>query len=181
MNSRVIINGTIHSPYFIFLRTVTTYADRDLLQRFGLPEYRSITDPPRLGRHVCITNDDHWTHIADDWFYTLWHMPATRQAIAEIAVHCDVFTCSVGESDESYDFGYYRNGRFVRSYVVDDPQWRGGKVVQDIGQRIHSEWEAKQHKDQLQIVLSIASSLGIDLRHESKHLRFYAPPHATKY
>ena len=44
--------------------------------------------------------------VADDWHYTLWHMPSTRPALQALGRGCDVFACSVGDCDRSFDFAY---------------------------------------------------------------------------
>jgi hypothetical protein len=84
MASSLFIDGELHAPHFIFLRCAGQYSDAELLGRFGLPTYRPTKEAPRLGRYAILADDGEWTMIADDWYYTLWHMPSTRPTLAAL-------------------------------------------------------------------------------------------------
>src|SRR5262249_33388438 len=92
------------------------------------------------------------------WYYTLWHMRSTRPTLQALGRSCDVFACSIGDCDHSFDFVYYRGGRLVRQYVVEDPDFRGGRVVENTGEPLPGEaaafgsrtswgscWESRPH------------------------------------
>lgn len=113
--------------------------------------------------------------IADDWYYTLWHMTSTRPAIALLGESCDVFACSVGDCDHSFDFLYYRDGHLVRRYVVADPDFRGGRIVENFGDPLKGEETALKQDDELKIVKQIARSLGIKIDYGENEIRIYAP------
>lgn len=176
MSDALLIDGVLHAPHFIFIRCGGELSDLELLDRFGLSGYERGAWPPGFRRHVLITNDEEWTHVCDDWFYSLWHMPSTRETIADIASEYDVFACSAGDSDQSWEFVYYRHGRLLRRYVVDDPNYRGGVVVEDLGIPLEGEEEAMKLTDGLTIALRLASTLGVDVRHADKEIRVYAKP-----
>jgi hypothetical protein len=171
-------NGTISSPFLIFVRCARQLSDEELLQRLGIVGF--VRDPKPADNVSCVylTEDNLWTHIADDWCYTLWHMRTIREAIAGLAKQFEIFTCSVGDSDHSFDFAYYCNGTLFRKYVVMDPHWKGGEVVQDIGTRLPGEDEALKLPDETDRVLFLASLLGIDLQHELDRIRVYSRPRA---
>src|SRR4051794_24185869 len=97
------IRGELHAPYFIFLRCADKYSDLEILRQFMLLKYRP-TALPAIDRYAIIANDTQWTMIADDWFYTMYHMPSTRLAVELLAKDFDVFTCAVGDSDHSFEF-----------------------------------------------------------------------------
>jgi hypothetical protein len=174
--SPLIVHGRLHAPYFIFLRCAGRYSDSDLLQRFGLADYRPRKGLPDRGRYAILAADGQWSLIADDWRYTLWHKPSTRPALVALAETCDVFACSVGDCDRSFDFVYYRDARLVRRFVVADPHFQGGVVVEDMGQPLPGEATAFQQSDEFTIVLGIANSLGIKTDFSERDLRAYAPP-----
>jgi hypothetical protein len=174
--SPLIVHGRLHAPYFIFLRCAGRYSDSDLLQNFGLADYRPRKGLPDFGRYAILAADGQWSLIADDWHYTLWHKPSTRPLLANLGETCELFACSVGECDRSFDFVYYRDARLVRRYVVADPHFQGGVVVENIGQPLPGESAAFQQSDELEIVLVIARSLGIPTDYSEHDLRIYSPP-----
>jgi hypothetical protein len=169
------VAGRLHAPYFIFVRGEGQYSDADLLRLLGLSAYRPTRTPPRRRRYAILADDGPWTMIADDWHYTLWHMPSTRPALQELGRSCDVFAASVGDCDHSFDFVFYRGGHLVRRYVVADPDFRGGSVVEDTGTPLPGESAAFREEDELRIVLGVAASLGIRTDYEVRDIRVYAP------
>ncbi|HEX8916585.1 MAG TPA: hypothetical protein VF796_29815 [Humisphaera sp.] len=176
MARSLIVEGRLHAPYFIFVRAGGTYADDDLLRLFGLTGYRPTSPLPRHGPYALLADDGPWKLLADDWSYTLWHLPTTRPTIESLGRRCDVFACSVGDSDHSFDFAYHRGGRLVRRYVVEDPDHRGGRVVEDVGEPLPGEADAFEGPDELDIVLGVARSLGIRAPVADRDVRVYAPP-----
>jgi hypothetical protein len=175
MTSSLFIHGELHAPHFIFLRSAGKYSDTDLLHWFGLSTYRRTKTAAPPGRYALLANDGQWTLIADDWYYTLWHMRSTRSTLAALAQNCDVFACSVGDCDQSFDFVYYRASHLVRKYVVADPHFRGGVVVENIGKPLPGESAAFKQPGELRIVLGIAASLGIKTDYTERDIRVYAP------
>jgi hypothetical protein len=165
--------GILHSPYFIFMRCAGTYSDADLLHKFGLTNYTRTRKVPGFGPYTLIAHDGTWTMLADDWRYTLWHMESTRPAIATLAKSFETYACSVGDCDRSFDFIYYHEGRLVRKYVVTDPDFRGGRVVENVGHALPGESDAFQHKYESRIVLAIATSLGIQVPCDESQVRIY--------
>ena len=166
----------LHAPYFIFLRCAGKYSDAELLAKFVLGAYRPATaeTPPR-GRYAVFADDGQWTLLADDWYYTLWQQPDARSTIEALANECDIFACSVGDCDRSFDFFYYRQSQLVRKYVVADPHCRGGTVVQNVGYPLPAEAAALQLEDETEIVLTIAASLGIKTNYTEQQVRIYVP------
>jgi hypothetical protein len=112
----------IHSGFFIFIRHPHTYSDADILAHFNLASYRRSLNVARLDRYAVLVDDDEWTTVADDLYYTLWNMSTTRQVIEDIAKHHDVFACAEGDCDRSFDYMYFRNGHLARRYEVSSPQ-----------------------------------------------------------
>src|SRR5262249_8240553 len=91
MSDSLFVRGQLHAPYFIFVRCAGKYSDADLLLRLGLSAYRRTKTARYLGHYAIVADDGQWTMIANDWYYTLWHMPSTRPALEELGRNCDVF------------------------------------------------------------------------------------------
>jgi hypothetical protein len=175
MEKPFFVHGKLHTPFYVFIRSAGAYSDADLLRHFGLSAYRRTTAPLQLGRYAILADDGPWTMIADDWYYTLWHTPSTRPAIAALGERHDVFACSVGDCDHSFDFDCYRDGRLARRYVVVDPDFQRGRVVENVGAPLPGEATAFALPGELQTVLEIARSLGIKTEYAEDELRVYAP------
>jgi hypothetical protein len=177
MTRSLVIHGRLHAPYFIFVRDERRYADADWLRLFGLGSYLPTQSAPRLGRYAVLADDGSWTMIADDWYYTLWHMPSTRPVLHRLGRRrgCEVFAGSVGDCDRSFDFVYYSEGRLVRRYVVVDPDFRGGRVAENTGEPLPGEADAFSEPDELSVVLSVAASLGIKTDYTDRDLRVHVP------
>jgi len=158
------------------MRCAGQYSDADLLAKFGIHHYKRVAKPPRHGPHATFFDSGEWTMLADDWYYTLWHMKTTRPAIKRLSQFSDIYACSIGDCDHSFDFIYYQGGKLVRKYVVADPDFKSSNVVKDIGQQLPGEPEALKLDGQLETVLSISDALGIQGPVPGDKLRFYASP-----
>lgn len=177
----LVIHETLHAPYFIFVRCGRSLKDADLLRRFGLSKYVRGRFAPQTGLYSVLANDGAWTMLADNWHYMLWRRESKRKAIELLATDFDVFTCSVGDSNQSFDFDYYRDGMLVRRYVVTDPDYSGGSVTQDIGARLTDEADIlANNNDQLAKVLSLAKSIGIKTDYAEDELRVYVAPEVVR-
>lgn len=171
----VFVRGELRSPYYIFVRASGNKTDADLLRELGLGSYVRREKAPQFGRYAILADDGQWTLIADDGHYTLWNRPTTRPVIADWAQHYDVFTCSIGDCDRSFDFTYYRDGKLARACGVADPDNGGGTVWENIGAPLSAEPQAFQLADERHTVLAIAASLGIQTRYGEAEVRIYAP------
>lgn len=95
-------------------------SDHDFMHLFGITMYDSASLPLTMQRsHIVFANDHAWTHIADDYFYSLWHNPQIANAIATLSTQYDVFWSMIGDSDDSFAFESYQGGTLVRKYVYE--------------------------------------------------------------
>lgn len=122
-------------------------------------------------RYLYITEDENWKHLMDDWLYTLWFDKKAKLKIENLSNEFDIFCCSVGDSDSSFDFVFYQNGIKKREYFVEDPFLNGGKVIKNLGEVFEVEEIALLKKDQFKKVLLIADSLGINIKHNLEKIR----------
>jgi len=131
----------LHTPFMLFVRSFNTLSDDELLTLFGLRDYQKMSPPlPFLGWHVVFANDNEWVHIADDFRYTLWQSPKTAEVVEELSRSYDVFRCSIGDIDESFEFEYYQNGNLIRKFTFEHNVLERTEIVTvDIGQRLTGE------------------------------------------
>jgi hypothetical protein len=170
----LLFDGRLHSPFFIFIRQPHGYSDFDILANFQLGSYRRSTATSRLGRHAILSAAGNWTMVADDWRYTLWHMPSTRTVLEAIAKSHEVFTCSVGDCDLSFDYAHYQVGNLKRKYVVSSPHFTDRVVVEDFGAPSSDEVQLPQQAGD-NPGIELAERMGIQTRFTSDSLRIYVP------
>ncbi|MFK7904949.1 MAG: hypothetical protein AB8B69_07485 [Chitinophagales bacterium] len=174
-----LIKNTFCSPYFIFIKEGFKITDQELLQRLDLKGYELVTDKEVKQSELegkwtlFLTEDSQWTHLMDNWFYTLWHDTKLRNRIKNLSADFDIFYCYGGDCDESLGFVYYQNGALVREYIVEDPNFRGSKVVRDFGAPFTIEKTVSEETNPFFRVLSIAKSIGIDIQHRLEDIRPY--------
>ena len=172
-----IYSGRIHAPYFIFIEGGMVYSDEQVMRLLGIKGFVPSSNLAYPGRFLHITDDGRWLHVVDDWFYTQWHSRKIRLNIAKLASKHDIFTCSVGDSDHSFDFEYYKGGLLVRRYVVEDPKYLRGTVVVDFGSPLQGESAAFENLDELEKVLGVARSVGVIIDHKPEKTRSFTKPH----
>ena len=179
-NTCKIVQGHIHSPFFIFMRTGGQMRDEELLKLLGLDDFSTATSEiGQLQPHLFITQDEHWTHLADDWCYSLWCKGGYQlvQKLHEQIPDIPIFACSVGEADWAFDFAYYDSGKLLRRYVVEDTGYsiKTRRVVEDFGTPLPKETPLSGVGNDDQVyVLGLASGLGVNLIHDSNRIRCYA-------
>lgn len=122
--------GFLHTPFMIYVRSYNTLSDEDFMKLLGLQDYQKISPPlPYFGWHIVFANDIEWTHIADDCRYTLWHSPKTPKAVKELSKNYDVFRCSIGDIDDSFEFECYQNGNLIRKFVFEHDVFKNTHTV----------------------------------------------------
>ncbi|MFT5618169.1 MAG: hypothetical protein ACI85I_001400 [Arenicella sp.] len=168
------------APYFIFIKGINEMNDKDVLElldlgKGNLVETTEAEDGEYLDDENCtyIYKCRNWVHIMDSWFYSLYHSQKLRSRIEELGKSYEIFTCSVGDSDRSFDFRYFKNGEKVREYIVDSPNYNDQIVRIDFGSALSSEKEALQKKDESDTVLHIAESLGVQLPKSAEGIKCY--------
>ena len=160
------INNRVFSPYLVFIKCARIYENHDLLKLLGLNNHNAIEAEDDVASYFYIARCDEWVHVIDDWFYTLWYSKNFRRNIGNLAKSYDVFTCSIGESDDSFDFEYYKNGELVRKFVVEDPDDAEKIITENYGAPLYCEAAALSQDDNMDKVLYIAKSLGINVNYD---------------
>ena len=167
-------NGRLHSPFRIFVAGLPASNISDVLRLFRLDDYRPKT-ANSMDRQIAVAELDHWTLFADDWFYTLWHMPTTNDAVREIAMDHRVYTDHVGDCDESYGFAILSAGQYVRRIHVDSPNYSDQKVAIDVGPALNMEPADRCTDDIEGYVDAVARSIGIRLPSPADRIYAFGP------
>jgi hypothetical protein len=174
-----ITGGHIHAPYFIFIDGGSAYTDEEVMKLLGIEGFNVANRLEFPNQFLHITNNGQWLHLADDWLYSQWHSKSIRDRIVKLAATHDIFTCSVGDADHSFDFEYYRDGKLIRHYVVEDMSYDGGQVTKDFGEPLPGEVDAFRHNDEIDRVLAVARSIGIVIDHTPENIRSFTKSDRT--
>ncbi|MEO0606204.1 MAG: hypothetical protein AAF211_32545 [Myxococcota bacterium] len=109
----------LHSPFVIAVRA--RVERRSLVETLGMGDWVEHAPPlgPSFDRWLVVLESPRWTAAADSWHYTLWHDPELPRRLERLAEVGDVLAFAMGDSDESWDFWYFRDGERVRRRVVE--------------------------------------------------------------
>ena len=172
-------SSTFDAPFYVFIEASKEQIPRVLKEltlnewtALELNNFDSLIDSNN--RHFFLTTKGNWIHIMDDWNYTLWFDSEFISRLTKLSSDFKIFTCSIGDSDNSFDFRLFRKGRITREYVVEDPNHDGGHIAKNIGEPLDGEREALKKVDITDRVLSIASNLGIDIVHETNKITAFS-------
>ena len=168
-------NGIVFSPFYVFIKGVNKLTDIEILDFFRIQNAEIVKngDVKNKTTSLFITEDSNWIHIMDFWDYCLYHNENENKRIIKLAEKFDIYTCSVGDSDHSFDFKYFKNGQLFREYIVEDPEYKGGQLTKDYGTKLMNEENALLLEDELDKVLEIANGIGIRFAHTKEKIRHY--------
>ena len=127
--------------------------------------------------YLRVTRDKEWIHIMDNWLYSLWQSDDFQHRVDKLGEKYDIFYCSVGDSDDGFDFTYYENGKLRRKYLVSD-YFTHLEITQNIGNPLPFEEDNLKKLDELGKVISIAKSIGIEINHKLENIVCYQYEHA---
>ena len=166
----IIRNKVFDSPFYIFINSEKDET-KHILEVLGLDKWNLIVNNnfdnffKSPNKHFYTTWIDGWFHIMDDWNYSLWHDKTLSSNLQKLSQQYRIFTCSIGDIDESFDFRLYDKGELQREYVVEDFKLNGGEVIRNLGKPLKGETEALKIRDLSDKVIRIAQSIGINTLH----------------
>ena len=176
-------NGSFLASYYIFIRDGFKIREEELLERLGLLEYKLLDNEwkrnPKIllrkrKKHIFLAEVENWKHLMDDFTYSLRFNPDFENKLNALSKSFDIFCCSIGDIDESFDFKYFENGALKREYIVEDPKFNGGEITKNFGQPLGNETVALEKKDLQDKVLSIAKLIGINTNHQLEKISCYS-------
>jgi len=96
----------------------------------------------------------------------------------------NVFTCSFGDADDSFDFEYYEESKLRRRYVFIDPHYSHpdykGYVALDYGTALPSEEKLLEEVGMYEKIGGIAGALGIETDERNLSIRTYSKPYPKR-
>ncbi len=155
-------SGRLHTPFRIFVSNLGIDQHYDMIKSLGLTRYK-LCDPNLMQRQVIIVALGNWTLFADDLFYTLWNSHLTMHVIAKTAQSHDIYYDIVGDCDESYEFGLYRDGVLIRQIHVASPNYSDQIVKVQTGMPLAVESEDRMTDNIEEYVDTIARFVGVRL------------------
>lgn len=171
-------NEHLYAPFFIFIKCGKEVDEVELLEELGIntETLELTTAENHFDSGVYLTQQEEWLHLMDNWLYTLWYSKTIRSKIELLARKYDIFYCSVGDIDHSFDFVYYQGGKLRRKYVVVDPTCQKREIETDMGDPFPEEAAALEFPDAMDVVIKLARSIGVSIHHTPENLRFYSMP-----
>lgn len=157
------------SPFYIFVKAQGLLDSAKLFSSLGvkvdkssrtemLPFAREKRFPPP---EVFYARLGEWGCVMDSFWYGLWHTKEVWINIERLGEKYEVFCFSVGDSDCSYDFAYYKDGKKVRELVIIDPEYNNPKVSVDFGDKLDGE-KGTDINGSIKSLLNLGQSLGIN-------------------
>jgi len=174
-----ITEGIFHTPFYIIIRSENKINQDNVLEKLNLKNYKFVEDENERhndlqeARKLFIYDNFGWIHIMDDWFYTLWHNKEIRNTLIILGKEFEIFYFSIGDSDESLEFVYYKNGELKRKFIRDDFDFKGGEIKENIGTPFECEKICMKSIDPYDKVKPIINSIGIKLSYETREIKCY--------
>jgi hypothetical protein len=180
----MIPENTIFAPYYIFIKKTDPKSDLELIKLLGLEGYvynsrKSDFNEEHFTSVLHITECANWFHIIDNWFYNMWHAHQNAKNnnnvdfIAEVGKQYDLFTCMVGDSDDTIQYIYYKAGKLLRKYIYEEHIDGSVRKEESHGEILPGEKQAETIKENHHFALNIATALGINLKHKPTETRCY--------
>lgn len=173
----LIRNGTFIAPFYVFIKCPETQTS-GILSELKLAEWKLFDGPlgqsfQRDYRHFYLARSKDWLHIMDDGYYTLWNDQTFREIIPRLSRRFPIFTCWVGDTEDSFGFQLFLKEQLVREYVVEDPDFNKILTARYLGKPLSIEKRALKQKDPEDKVLSMAKGLGINVQHNLDEIKAY--------
>jgi len=111
----LIMQGQLWSPYYIMVKDNYELDFRQLFELLKIQRYcykikdKKIEIGKKSSDVLFVIRRDHWIQIMDNWGYHLWHNENIRIDIQNLAKSFEIFQYSIGDTDYSYDFSYYKD------------------------------------------------------------------------
>ena len=168
-----VYDGVLHSPYFVFIRD-WNYGESEMLSRLGISQdYKESSKLNWRDHYFCMLQRDSWTVIADSWYYDLWHSLEFLDSIRKIARDHELLLLMVGDSDNSFEIEYHKEGVLKRQFIFDQVETAGTQLC-DYGEPFEAESKIHLGGDPLKVLFSLPDELNIPWKVSgSEEFRFF--------
>lgn len=158
-------NRIPHSPFFTFIKGLESKSDIEIFKLFNFNKIELVENSREGNDQNCLYlfRDGEWVHIMDNYYYTHWHSTQFHSCINELGKIYELFSCRLKDVDESYDFSYYRNGKLLRQYITQSPNYSDIEVKVNKGGKLPIELQLMENSENVDIPIIVANSLGIRL------------------
>ena len=170
-----IYNNIPHSPFFIFINGLTKLNNIEILKFIGFDNVKEVYNIDSLKDDNCIylSTSENWVNIMDNGAYELYYSKKFNDKITELSKTYNIFMCSVGECDKSFEFKFYNNSQLTRHLKVDSPKFDDQITAIDLGTPLKGEVPSNNIIDELEYVIKLANSLEIDIPTDSNKIKCY--------
>ncbi len=170
-------NGTFIAPFYVFIKSPESHTS-GILNALKLSEWELFDGPVGQSfhkdyRHFYMARSNDWLHIMDDGYYTLWNDPTFKERIPKLSRHFPIFTCWVGDTEDSFGFQLFLKEKLKREYIVEDPDFNKILTARYQGKPLTIERKALKQKDTEDKVLAMAKGLGINVHHNLDEIKVY--------
>ncbi|QWG09925.1 hypothetical protein [Flammeovirga kamogawensis] len=176
--NELIINNRFYAPYYIFIRCNKSQID-SIFERLELNKWTKLKQI-NSDKDIALTHklfysiwENGWLQIFDDWAYSLWYDSDFKSLLTELCKEFEIYYCSVGDIDSSYEFSYYKHGELSREYILDDSISGKEFIEKSYGQQLPFEDELNLINDEHDKILFIASKLGINVSNNINLINSY--------
>ena len=176
-----IINDEPHASTFVFIKTRGSWSPEDALAYLGIKEYQKDQSFDDIGGRLWFYDDGEWMHILDGWDYRLLNNQLPKSLI-ELSRKFDVLMFYVGDSDMSFSYAIYEEGKCKRNLKVESPAYTDKVVEQNEGKMMSCEEGIlsedgkiliSEAENYIEVLLDMAFKLGVDGKYTEDNLQVY--------
>lgn len=165
------------SPFYNFIKTNNEQSIFEELDKGGIKNIQNInfSDSKDHQFEFFIAKNYDSLVILDNWFYSLFHINCHYPIIDNLGISNDMFQFVVGDSDHSFGFKKFVDGKIIRNYQVSNLSYRKGdlKIETNIGIPLPGESKFLSYDDEYDKTVNIAFEEGMILPSDITQIKRY--------
>lgn len=178
-------NNTVFSTFYFFVKFGYPVSDEEIKEMLAISDFVNIDQESLLNEepwlYYCFTEVEGWIHVMSS--STIFargngiDLPLIEEVIKKSN---EAFYCDSSEFDDFYLYLYGKKGKTLRKYIVSYPDLTYPVIQADFGKKLENEAYALTFKSHWRKIVYLAKSIGINLNHDPKDIRYYAYIPETK-